>query len=318
MSANLQNGGRLLSRGHLMFLCVVVLVVIGVIPQAGAQDAAQVTITGRVLKPYLWSSNTITLRVEHPAESVLLTCADPTCSSTLLHAQTGYAVTATVDRAGSTTSINSVHSVARPVGAWPRVIAYGASLLVLFFAAAAATGWPPWRLIVGADNRYSNSQFQIVLWFGAVATMYLGTLALRVLYLGWGYLGGIGITANVAAVTGLSALSFGGAKTITMTKIQSAEQAHLPPVKSRADVPRFRSDLFMNDKEVPDFGDFQMILITILAVAIFVGEAFHAGGLLALKPTIKLPDIDTSLLAGFGIGHGAYLVKKAVSKAGDG
>lgn len=35
--------------------------------------------------------------------------------------------------------------------------------------------------------------------------------------------------------------------------------------------------------------------------AIFVGQAFHDAGLLALSPTITLPDVDSSLLAGFGI-----------------
>lgn len=37
-----------------------------------------------------------------------------------------------------------------------------------------------------------------------------------------------------------------------------------------------------------------------------------------MSHTVALPDIDSSLLAGFGVGQGAYLVQKAALKAGDG
>jgi hypothetical protein len=227
-------------------------------------------------------------------------------------------VTLDVDRLDTPTSVTKVESVARPVCAWTRILAFGLSLIVLFMISALAIRWRPWKFVIGADNRYSNSQCQIVLWFSAVATIYLGTLALRVIAFGWGYLGGIGITANIAAITGLSALSFGGAKAITMTKIESAAQAGLPPVKVPAARPNLLTDLFLNDNGVADFGDFQMILVTVAAVAIFVGQAFYTDGILAMSHTITLPDVDSSLLAGFGIGQGAYLVKKAALKAGDG
>lgn len=306
------------NRRGLILLCAMPILWPGLVPKVSAQVSGPATLTGKIVGTDLWNSNTITVQRKSNIASVRIICSRQTCYPELSKARINDLLTATVDRGAKEISIVSVQSIGRPVGVWPRIIAFGVSLLLLLLAAALATKWLPWKLMIGSDNRYSNSQCQIVLWFGAVATMYLGTLILRVHYLGWGYLGGIGITTNVAAITGLSALSFGGAKTITMAKIQRAEQAGLSLVKSHANEPRLRTDLFMNDKEIPDFGDFQMIVITVLAVGIFVAECFHGGGLLPLKDTVTLPDVDSSLLAGFGIGHGAYLAKKAALKLGDG
>ena len=41
-------------------------------------------------------------------------------------------------------------------------------------------------------------------------------------------------------------------------------------------------------------------------------------GELKLATQVTLPDVDTTLLASFGIGHGAYLIKKAALKPGEG
>lgn len=282
-----------------------------------AQGAALASLEGTLLAPYSRATSTVSLALDHN-QAIQLKCAVVTCASALKNVQAGDAVTVYVDRPDEPTTVNKVGFVARPVAACIRLVAFGESLILLIIVTALAVRWRPWKFLIGADNRYSNSQCQMVLWFGAVATMYVGTLALRVVALGWDYLGGIGITANIAAITGLSALSFGGAKAITTAKIDSAAQAGLPPVKVPAARPSLRTDLFLNDKGSADFGDFQMILITVAAVGIFVGQAFDAAGVLAISHSINLPDVDSSLLAGFGIGQGAYLVKKAALKAGDG
>lgn len=294
------------------------LIVLEAMQPSYAQGASPVTLTGAVVHPYSDGSNAVEVRFAQATRSAPLQCKAVTCPGVLRHAQVGDLVTVDVDQGGNPTSFSRIERVARPVDAWTRFAAFGGSLIFLYLITEFAARWGSWKFLIGADNRYSNSQCQMVLWFGAVATMYLGTLVLRVAILGWDYLGGIGITANVAAVTGLSALSFGGAKAITMTKIEKAAEAHLPPVKVPAARPCLRTDLFLNDNGRADFGDFQMILITVAAVAIFVGQAFHEAGLLIVNPHAMLPDVDSSLLAGFGIGHGAYLVKKAVLKAGDG
>jgi hypothetical protein len=61
-----------------------------------------------------------------------------------------------------------------------------------------------------------------------------------------------------------------------------------------------------------------MILISLLASVLFLISCVHFLGMLALEPIITLPDVDSSLLAGFGVGQGAYLVKKAALKVGEG
>lgn len=305
------NARRLGTLGAAIFILLAV-------SQPSYAQNAQITSLEGTLVAYSKATDAVTLSLGQREQSVELKCDAAICAVALGNARADDVLTVDVDNANAPTTITSVKSVARPVSAWTRLLAFGASFVLLLIVTAFAVCWKPWKFLIGADNRYSNSQCQIVLWFGAVASMYLGTLALRVGQFGWGYLGGIGITANVAAVTGLSALSFGGAKAITMSKIEGAAQAGLPPVKVPAARPRLRTDLFLNDSGRADFGDFQMILITLAAVAIFVSQAFHAAELLAMSHAVTLPDIDSSLLAGFGIGQGAYLVKKAALKAGDG
>ena len=92
----------------------------------------------------------------------------------------------------------------------------------------------------------------------------------------------------------------------------------LAPQKSSAQNPNLLTDLFQNDRGDADFGDFQMILITLAAVGIFVSSCFAFLGNLWPDASITLPDIDTTLLSAFGVGQGAYLVKKAAMKPGDG
>ncbi len=283
-----------------------------------AQGATPVTFTGSVITPYPDGASAVGVRVEPTNEVVNVQCKAEMCPAGVLHARPGDVITVDAEQVGQVTSLTKMVRIERPVGVWRRCVAFGGSLVFLYLLTEFAARWGSWKFLIGADNRYSNSQCQMALWFGAVATMYLGTLVLRVAVLGWDYLGGIGITANLAALTGLSALSFGGAKAITMSKIESAAQAGLPPVKVPAARANLRTDLFLNDNGRADFGDFQMILITIAAVAIFVGQAFHTAGMLVMSQHMTLPHVDSSLLAGFGIGQGAYLVKKAALKAGDG
>jgi hypothetical protein len=53
-----------------------------------------------------------------------------------------------------------------------------------------------------------------------------------------------------------------------------------------------------------------MILITIIAIVMYVYKSFNYLGSIELAPHVSLQDIDTYLLASFGIGQGAYLAKR--------
>ena len=78
----------------------------------------------------------------------------------------------------------------------------------------------------------------------------------------------------------------------------------------------FFKDLVQNDKGDFDFGDFQMLVVTLVAVGMYLTLIFHYLGSVELLKTATLPDIDTTILASFGLGQGAYLAKKAGGPVG--
>ena len=179
------------------------------------------------------------------------------------------------------------------------------------------SGFHPQKLIMGEDGRFSNSKFQTVLWFGIVVISYLATLWLRARELGGDMLGGVNIPQNLFLLSGMSALTFTAAKGITVSKIQNALAAGVANSKPSAACSSFWSDLTSNDSNQFDLGDFQMLAMTFLAVGTFLVLVFHFLGSLEARTIVYLPDVDTTILASFGLGHGAYLTKKAVGTVGN-
>ena len=188
----------------------------------------------------------------------------------------------------------------------------------------------PWQLIIGEDNRYSNSKFQMAVWFFVLITSYIAALWLRLRSGGWDFVGGVDIPKNLLLLSGLSALTFGGAKGITASKapaaaaaVAAATAAAAPaalvaalPRKTAATQPNFFSDLTQNDQGQFDFGDFQMLVVTLIAVATYIALIFNFLGTIEYSRAVSLPDVDTTILATFGLGQGAYLTKKAVGEVG--
>lgn len=207
-----------------------------------------------------------------------------------------------------------VYSV--PVGLGNRVLVLVIAALVVFVFATAVTRGHPFQLIIGQDNRYSNSQFQIAIWFLVLISTYLATVYLRTSRAGWDFLGRVNIPKNLLLLTGLSALTFGGAKGITSEKVKAATSAANPDPKPAAPVggENFWKNLVQNDKGSFDLGDFQMIVVTLLAVVMYLVLISHFLGSIEFRNAVDLPDVDTTILAAFGLGQGAYLTKKA---AGD-
>jgi hypothetical protein len=107
----------------------------------------------------------------------------------------------------------------------------------------------------------------------------------------------------------MSALTFGGAKGITANKLAAIGPA---VVKPAAAAPNFFRDLTQNDVGQFDFGDFQMLVITLIAAVSYVLLVFHFLANVEYLQVVNLPDVDTTILATFGLGQGAYLTKKAV------
>lgn len=225
-----------------------------------------------------------------------------------------------------------------------RVWIFLASTAICFLIYWLVSGLHPFRLILGEDGRYSNSKFQIALWFAVLITSYVAMLWLRAYKLGWDFWGGIDIPQNLLLISGMSAVTFGAAKGITTAKVADAQQkGNADPKDSAHAQASLLANLTQNDgaaaapapqgnvgaaaqaqgarqPKAPaiDLGDFQMLVITALAVCVYVVLVFHSAAELAKSSLITLPDVDTTILATFGLGHGAYLTKKAVSNVGEG
>jgi hypothetical protein len=138
----------------------------------------------------------------------------------------------------------------------------------------------------------------------------------------------------------IDTLTFAGARAITTQKVETAvAQGEPNPAMNASQVvaaqtkqrlegkavtavpsgaPDLIVDLVSNAAGKVDIGDFQMIFVTILAVIIYLLEAGYGLASVSFSAQVTLPDIDTTLLSAFGLGQGAYLVKKAASKLGEG
>jgi hypothetical protein len=271
-------------------------------------------------------------------------------------------------------------------GRWYRVGVLGGCAFLILLLATAVTGGHPFKFVIGMDNRYSNSKVQVAFWFLILISTYLAAMFFRVHAAGWDFASGINIPQNLLVLSGLSALTFGGAKAITTSKaddpdpkaktaaadaqskltadadaqaklkaatkdqaelaaakasephvleaaknataaaVRDAEEAAAAAVAAAASAaaagiktignPSFVKDLVRNDVGSFDFGDFQMLVVTLLAVATYLLLFLHFFDSIAFTKATLLPDVDTTILSIFGIGQGAYLAKKAAGNAG--
>ncbi|MGO8792037.1 MAG: hypothetical protein ACLQVL_32255 [Terriglobia bacterium] len=215
------------------------------------------------------------------------------------------------------TTLQALSAKVVSVGLGYRTVVLLVAIFAFWLVCFLLSGFHPQKLIVGEDGRFSNSKFQTVLWFGVLISAYLATLWLRVHELGGDMLGGVNIPQNLLLLSGMSAVTYTAAKGITVSKIQNAVAAGAVNIKPCAAVARFWADLTSNDSNQFDLGDFQMLVMTFLAVGTFLALILHFLGSLEARTIVDLPDVDTTILASFGLGHGAYLTKKAVGELGD-
>lgn len=207
-------------------------------------------------------------------------------------------------------------------GWWRLATMAGAALLVWLFAWLVLGKGEISKLILGVDGLYSKSKFQLVVWFGALMVAYLSALWLRFCYSSNYLIGTVNVPTNLLVLSGLSALSFAGAKAITQTKQDRVDAAVAKGVPGAAALQKGPApgrvanlvyDLTHDDGGNVDLGDFQMVLITLVAALTYVVQVSMFLRTLDLSATVTLPDADSTILAAFGLGQGAYLLKKAAS-----
>ena len=229
------------------------------------------------------------------------------------------------------------------VGQTDRVFVLAGWLLVHIIFGFILLGKDFRRLLIGDDNRYSNSKCQMALWFGMLAVTYLSATYLRWVVSGYqaDFAGGVNIPKNLLLLSGISVFSFGAAKGITSNKqavanaamnapapsativaaedgkgvaaavVPTAPAGPPPPaIKTEACQPRFPRDLLCDDLGNPDIGDYQMVAVTVIAVGVYVTQILGFLGSIQLLHHVTVPDVDSTILATFGLGQGAYLVKK--------
>jgi hypothetical protein len=189
----------------------------------------------------------------------------------------------------------------------------------LFFVLAALALWITKgnilairELFVGSDKRLSNSKSQAAVWFFALITSYLCLTLLRIQTGGFDFIGGVTIPQNLLLLSGFSALTYAGAKAITQDQVNKSPESKIPAADGQAGL----GDYLTDDDGNTDFGDFQMTVITLLAVGIFLMQIFNFTGIIHLSKTIEMPNLDTTILSLFGISQGAYLSKKAAAASG--
>ena len=168
------------------------------------------------------------------------------------------------------------------------------------------------HIFVGQDKRLSNSKSQMAIWFFVLLIGYISLSFLRVIYGDLGLIGGIGIPQNLLLLSGVSALTYAGAKIITQSQVDSKPGSKRDAERGETSLANFVTD----DDGNTDFGDLQMTMITLLAVVVYLFQLFNFLGVLKLYKSVTLPDVDTTILSIFGLSQGAYLAKKAAVATG--
>jgi len=160
------------------------------------------------------------------------------------------------------------------------------------------------RLFEGADGRPSTSKCQFFLWTVVVLFSYAALYTVKLMQHSFGPIEKL--PENVLIAMGMSVISASTAKAITTSYVNTGRisKSNISPNAARF------GDIFQDDSGVPDLSKLQLLAWTSISIAtylIVVGQHI-AGG----DPSI--PDIDKSLMALMGLGHAAYLGKKAVSQ----
>lgn len=194
----------------------------------------------------------------------------------------------------------------------PLAILAGSALALLVFAHVVLRGRLRW-LVIGEDNRYSNSKMQMVVWFWTLICSYLAALFCRWQAGGPELVGGVNVPENLLMLSGLSALTFAGAKQISTSNDARAHSLGVMAKPVNRFGPRLLPDLLNDDSgHRPDLGDFQMLVVTVLAITVYLFRITVWLAAVPTDPEVYLPDVDTTILATFGLGQAAYLAKKYV------
>src|SRR5688572_12272431 len=172
-------------------LCIALAGILLVTPPLTAQSApADGSVVGRVIS-IAPDRSSVTLAPREGGRAVVWTVADlPDARERAKAFHVGDVIAArTVPRNGALQIVATTPvTVTVPIGA--RLLIVGGTAFVLWLIARLwAPGGVRW-LVLGEDNRYSNSKVQLALWTWLLFTVYLATVLLRLKGGGLSFLGG--------------------------------------------------------------------------------------------------------------------------------
>lgn len=169
-------------------------------------------------------------------------------------------------------------------------------------------------LLVGADNRLSNSKCQAVVWMVALLIAYIGTATIRwSAGMEWGAATTLIIPDTLLALAAISVGTAGGAKIATATKVANA--ATPETAKPPAPAPRLK-DLVSDDTGAWDSSDAQMVVVTVASLIMFGVAVYTLWTDLALTASGTLPEPSNVMTAAFGGSLAGYLANKVGFKLG--
>jgi len=159
------------------------------------------------------------------------------------------------------------------------------------------------KIWTGYDGATSSSKFQFFLWTLVVLYAYI-VIVVDAYYNHSNVQLGISIPQNLILVMGLSATTMLAAKGITSNYADTEKVDKSDTVKG---------GLFLDDSGYPDLAKIQLMSWTFIGIGIFLLKTLN-GIIGSTEALTAVPDIDGTLVALMGIGEGAYIGKKIITK----
>lgn len=182
--------------------------------------------------------------------------------------------------------------------------------------------WGLQRLVGGADKRASSSKLQWTIWTVVVLYSFITIYSFRILNGHWEPIQDI--PQNVLIAMGLSTTTMVAAKAITTGYVANGlvdKDQGKTTVRNDSGVfsKGFWSNIFNDDGGTnPDLSKVQMMAWTFVAVGVYLlnvlNIVYNTIDVNQFGNVVVLPDISASLMVLMGLGEGAYIGKKLVTK----
>ena len=185
------------------------------------------------------------------------------------------------------------------------VIFFGILGIMYFWKSQKSQPKSLYRIWTGYDGATSSSKFQFALWTLVVLYAYI-VIVVDAYFNHSNVQLGISIPQNLILVMGLSATTMLAAKGITSNYADTEKV-------DKSDTGK--GGLFLDDSGYPDLAKIQLMSWTFIGVGIFLLKTL-SGIIGSTESLTAVPDIDGTLVALMGIGQGAYIGKKIITKDG--